>query len=538
MTLGALVLSLTFVPADLVVKNAFVWSDGKEGIATSFAVRGGVFVFVGDYDPSLVGSKTIVVDAERRLVLPGLIDSHIHMLGGGASLNQIQLRDAVDKRDFIERIRKWAKDHPEQPWVTGGRWSTESWADKAEPTKEWIDEAVSDRPVYLSRMDGHSAIANTMALNAADITKATADPPGGRIVRDEKTGEPTGLLRETATGLVSRSIPSKSSDQLKRDLVAAMKHANANGITSVSDIPPSSALDVYQDLARENGLTVRIALYPTMDAAQVAPIKKSFKAVTGWLELKGVKVYMDGTLGSRTAAMREPFLNNPADVKENRGLLMPNVTNGMVAAIAAKCRDNGLQLIGHAIGDEANHVLIGIFKNTWKDVRSARPRLEHAQHLLASDIPEIGRLGVVTSYQPFHKADDGRYAESYIGVERSNSSYAYKDVLDSGGVLAFGSDWPVVTLNPFLGIEAAMTGKTLAGQLWQTRNNVSIDEALRGYTSGAAYSMFWENKIGKIAPGFAADFVVLNESPFGNAPKWAEIKPLATYVGGKKVFGD
>jgi predicted amidohydrolase YtcJ len=235
--------------------------------------------------------------------------------------------------------------------------------------------------------------------------------------------------------------------------------------------------------------------------------------------------------------MFEPFNNNPADAAENTGLPRPEVNNGSIRSIAELCAKNGLQLIGHAIGDRANHELIEVFKTAWADLRTARPRLEHAQHLRASDIPEIGRLGVVTSYQPYHKADDGRYCESYIGAERSRSSYAFKDVLDSGGILAFGSDWPVVTNNPFLGMMAAVTGRTLAGQLWQTQNNVSVTEALRGYTSSGAYAMFWEDKLGRIAPGYLADFVVLEGALFAPAPHWGSIKPAATYVGGQKVFG-
>jgi predicted amidohydrolase YtcJ len=193
-------------------------------------------------------------------------------------------------------------------------------------------------------------------------------------------------------------------------------------------------------------------------------------------------------------------------------------------------------MIGHAIGDRANYELVEFYKRTWTDLRKARPRLEHAQHLRSSDIPNFARLGVIASYQPFHKADDGRYAESYIGADRSNGSYAYKDYLDAGGVIAFGSDWPVVTLNPFEGMQAAVTGRTLAGQFWQTRNNITTTEALRAYTSSAAYAMFWEDRVGRIAPGYLADFVILNEPIFAQSPNWSTIAPVATYVGGKLVY--
>ncbi len=537
MTLALAIFAATIAPADLVVKNALVWSDGTTGFATSLAVDDGVFVYVGDDPTAFVGPQTTVVDAQGKTVIPGIIDSHIHMMNGGGSLTDIQLRDAKDKQDFIARIKAYAAANPQRQWITGGRWSVESWADRTEPTKEWLDQAVPDRPVFLSRMDGHSAVANTKALQMAGVNKDTKDPDGGRVVKGAD-GNPTGLLRETATGLVGRLVPGKSQAILAQDLRAAMRHANANGITTVSDIPGEGSLPIYAQAAQEGALTVRFGLYPTMSPTSIARVKTDFKELNDWLQFKGVKVYMDGTLGSRTAWMSEPFNNNPADVANNTGLPRPGVNDGSVRQTAALCAANHLQLIGHAIGDRANHELIEFFKTAWTDLRSARPRLEHAQHLRASDIPAIGRLGVITSYQPYHKADDGRYAEAYIGVERSNSSYAYKDVLDSGGVLAFGSDWPVVTLNPFLGMEAAVTGRTLAGQFWQTRNNVTLMEALRGYTSSGAYAMFWEKKVGRIAPGFLADFVVLNEPLFVPSPKWSELRPTATYVGGKKVYGD
>lgn len=537
MTLALAFCAATIAPADLVVTNALVWSDGMSGFATSLAVDEGVFVYVGNDPTSYIGPGTEIVNAMGRTVIPGLIDSHVHMMNGGGSLTDIQLRDAKDKQDFIARLKAYAEANPDRPWITGGRWSTESWTDKTEPTREWLDQAVPDRPVFLSRMDGHSGIANSKALELAKVTRDTADPEGGRVVKDVN-GVPTGLLRETAMGLVSRLVPGKSRDVLKRDLVAAMDHAHANGITSVADIPTEGAIPIYQELAAAGEITVRFGLYPTVSPDNIERLKQSFKSVPYQIELKGVKVYMDGTLGSRTAWMFEPFNNNPADVANNTGLPRPGVTDGSVRRTAQICAANGLQMIGHAIGDRANHELVDFFKGAWTDVRKARPRLEHAQHLRATDIPIIGRLGVITSYQPFHKADDGRYCEDYIGSERSNSSYAYKDVLDSGGVLAFGSDWPVVTINPFLGMEAAVTGRTLGGNLWQTHNNVPLTEALRAYTSSAAYAMFWEDKVGRIAPGYYADFVVLSETLFAPAPKWADIRPVATYVAGKKMFGE
>ncbi len=535
MTVAFFAAVVSIAPADLVVRNALVWSDGMTGFSTSLAVDEGVFVYVGDDPTAFVGPNTEVIDARGKTVIPGLIDSHVHMLNGGSSLTDIQLRDAKDKKDFIVRLKDYAAKNPDRTWITGGRWSTESWADKTEPTKAWLDEAVPDKPVFLSRMDGHSGIANSKALQLAGVTRNTPDPEGGRIVK-WPDGEPTGLLRETAMGLVSRHVPAKPLSVLKQDLIAAMDHMHSLGVTTVSDIPGEASLPIYQQLAASGELALRFGLFPTMSVENIARTKQSFRSVPLQLEFKGVKVYMDGTLGSRTAWMFEPFNNNPADVANNTGLPRPGVADGTVRRTAAQCAANGLQLIGHAIGDRANKELVDVFVSAWSDVRKARPRLEHAQHLRALDIPAIGRLGVVTSYQPFHKADDGRYCESYIGAERSASSYAYKDVLDHGGVLAFGSDWPVVTANPFLGMEAAVTGRTLAGNVWQPQNNIPVVEALRAYTSSAAYALFWEKSIGRIAPGYYADFVILNESVFADKPNWAQIRPTATYIAGKRMY--
>jgi predicted amidohydrolase YtcJ len=518
--------------ASLSIENARIWSPDRVGFASSAIVAGGRFTYVGDFKPGLISSNTERIDAKGSLVIPGLIDSHIHMLGGGASLSQVQLRLAKDKDDFIRILREYAQANPDLEWITGGRWSTESWADKTEPTKEWLDEAVPDRPVYLSRMDGHSAVASSSALKMGNITKeGPENPEGGTIVRTS-SGEPTGILRETAKGLVGRYVRNSSAASAESNLQAAIKHVNSLGITAVSEISSPGAFPLYMGLGE--GQTLRFGIYSSTGVRSAARLG-SFEGKPGWVEAKGVKIFMDGTLGSRTAYMTEDFVGGPAD-GPIRGLVMPGFTNGTVDKLADSMAEQGLQLIGHAIGDRANHELINVFDRAFPNVRAARPRLEHAQHMLSADIDRIGELGVIASMQPFHKADDGRYAEEYIGAERSKSSYAYKTILNAGGVLAFGSDWPVVTANPFLGIEAAVTGRTLAGNLWQTSNSITVGEALTAYTSGGAYALGWEDEIGQIAAGFRADFVILNYSLFDPDVVWADVKPTSTYVEGRRVF--
>lgn len=534
-------LLLPVQPADLVIENARIWTDGRVGFAPFAAVRDGRFVYVGDYEPSLVGPNTEHLDAEGRVVLPGFIDSHIHMLNGGNNLSQLQLRDARDKEDFIRRVREWAGNLPEGRWILGGRWSTESWQHVEQPTRQWVDEASQGRPLFLSRMDGHSALVNSVALRMAGITKNTPDPPGGVVDRDPVTGEPTGILRETAMGLVSRLIPPPTLQDKVEALNRAMRAANAMGITTVCDIPGIADLPAYEALAERDDLTVRFLLYPTGgDWRRDAERLRAFRGKPGWIEPRGFKAYFDGSLGSRTAWMSAPFANNPPDNKDWSGLPMPIVTDGTFDRNARAAAEANLQVIVHAIGDEANRVLADKLLAAYGGIerlRAARARSEHAQHLAPDVIRAFAERGIIASLQPFHKADDGRYAEQYLGKERCAWSYAYRSLVNAGAVIAFGSDWPVVTQNVMLGLEAAVEGRILNGAIWFPEQSVTIAEALRAYTSYAAYAAFMEKEIGRIEVGYRADFVVLNASPFGLSPRWSEIQPDLVFVEGRKVFG-
>ncbi len=523
---------------DLVIDNARIWSDGRVGFAEFAAIRDGRFVYVGPRRDDLIGGPRI--DAGGRVVIPGLIDSHVHMLGGGEQMLKLHLRDVTDRSDFIGRVADWARMLPPGTWILGGRWSTESWSDPSQPMKHWVDEAAGEHPLYLQRMDGHSALVNSVALRLAGITAGgPPDPPGGVIDRDPETGEPTGILRDAAMSLVESLIPDPTLEDRVLSLRRAAKHALKHGITAVSDIPDVADIAAYRELARSRP-PMRFFLYLTADdwpQADAARRSLGF-GYPGWVELRGFKAYIDGSLGSRTAYMRAAFLGNEPHRGDWRGLLRDGIEDGSFRRNAAAAHDAGLQTIAHAIGDEANHLLLNTLEETYgQDLATARCRAEHVQHLLPGDIARFGGLGVIASMQPYHKADDGRYAEQYLGSERCRSSYAYKSLLDTGAVLVFGSDWPVVSLNPFLGIEAAVTGRTLDGKTWQTQENITVGEALRCYTSGGAYAVFAEEKIGRIAPGYQADFVVLNHSPFDPAVDWSAIRPDIVYVGGRRAYG-
>lgn len=536
--LAALTMASAQPPADLVIENARIWSDGQTGFASFAAVHDGRFVHVGPPDEAFIGPDTQRVDAQERTVIPGLIDSHVHMLGGGRGLAEIQLRSAVSKTDFINRVEQWTKQLPDGAWLLGGRWSVESWDSPQDPTRAWLDPITGDHPAFLQRMDGHSALVNSKALELAGIDEhGPEDPVGGVIDRHPTTGEPTGILRESAMHLVARHIPDPSAQESLHALRKAMDHALANGITSVADIPDLGDLPVYAALVEADDQPMRLFLYlSTGDWRPAISAADAFTAKSGWTQVNGFKAYLDGSLGSRTAMMRDPFQGNPPDRKQWAGLFAQGVEDGQFDRNITAAADAGYQSIVHAIGDEANHYLLNTLEESYPSLPTARCRSEHTQHLLPEDIARFGSLGVIASMQPYHKADDGRYAENIIGPDRSRSSYAYKSLLDAGAVLIFGSDWPVVTINPFEGINAAVTGEILTGDHWQTQENISVADALRCYTSHAAYGLFQENELGKIAPGYRADFVILNASPFDPTIDLKTIHAIATYVEGTRRY--
>lgn len=525
-------------PADLVLLNARIWSDGQQGLAASAAIRDGRFIHVGDPDASLIGPETRQLDAGGHVVIPGLIDSHVHLLSGGRMLSLLSLREATSREDFVQRVADWVAKLEPGAWVLGGRWSTESWADPAQPTRAWLDPVTGDHPAYLPRMDGHQALVNSRALELAGITReGPPDPPGGVIDRDPVSGQPTGILRESAMRLVADLVPEPSVDDKYQALVAAMREANRHGLTAVADIPELDDLAAYQRLA--GGPTpLRVFLYVSADNwAVAAGVARTFASLDGFVELRGLKAYMDGSLGSRTAFMREPYADNPPDRPQWRGLLREGIDGGALENRLHTAREAGLQPIVHAIGDEANHRLLSALEDVYgRQLAAARARVEHAQHLLPEDIARFASLGVIASMQPFHKADDARYAETAIGRQRAQYSYAFRSLLEAGAIVCFGSDWPVVTIDPWQGIDVAVTARTLDGSVWQPQERISVEQALRCYTSLAAYALGQERELGRIAPGYRADFVMLDRSPFDPDVTPGSIRPVAVYVEGRRVY--
>lgn len=538
--------------ADLVIVNARVWTgiagDAQAGEQqpSAIAISGGRIVAVGRDDDvrSFISKITRVIDAGGKRVIPGITDSHTHIVGGGFQLGRLELREVKDKKSFIEAVAAAAKELPRGQWVQGGRWSVESWTKREQPTRYWLDPVTGETPVFLSRMDGHQALANSAALRIAGINAdGPRDPVGGEIERDPVTREPTGILKESAMDLVSQHIPPPSSRERAEALRRAMRHANAHGITSVHDMSDPADVPVFADLAARNDLTVRITSYIQWEdwlghADEVAALAKQYTGPV--FRVAGFKGYMDGSLGSRTAYMREPYADAPPGAAYPRGQLTAfAVDREQLLHSAEAVNKRGLQMAVHAIGDEANHRILDVYEQCGPPSGGSAigHRVEHAQHLLLEDIPRFSRLGVVASMQPYHKADDGRYAEDRLGKERLRGSYAYRQLLDAGALLCFGSDWPVVTLDPFAGMDSAVNARTLDGKVWLEDHSIDVEKALRAYTVSPPKAIHRAKELGTIEPGKLADLVILDRDILAIPPEnISGTKPFLTIMNGRIVY--
>lgn len=532
--------------ADLVLFNGKIWTGaGTSSSPTALAVQGDTILALGSDAAILprVGPATEAIDAGGRRILPGFTDCHTHLVSGGFSLSRLQLRDVKSRDEFISAVAAAAKTRKPGEWLLGGRWTVESWAKPEAPHRSWIDPVTGDTPAFLHRMDGHSALVNSAALKRAGIdAKGPADPPGGEIERDPTTREPTGILKDAAQDLVGKLIPEATMEERIEAMKQAMKHANSFGVTSVHDMSEIDDLVAFQKAAEDRLLTVRVTSY-----IQVDEWSKSLSGGAQWrnnttgkkFQVVGFKGYMDGSMGSRNAYMREPYPGLSAGAPYPRGQLTAFAADKNFAVEVCDADSAGLQLALHAIGDEANHLALDAYqkaKETNQRVEAVF-RIEHAQHILPSDIPRFAKLGVVASMQPLHKADDGRYVEKVLGKSRMKGSYAFRSLLDSGATLIFGSDWPVVSPNPFLGIDAAVNAKTLSGDIWMPEESISVEEAVRAYTVTPAKALDRSKILGTIENGRLADLVILADDPFTIAKeRVGQIKVWRTIVGGKVVY--
>ena len=531
--------SSTFTPTTtLAVVNARVWTgDARRPWADAVAVTGSRISAVGSSAEvrKLASPSTRVIDAHGMMLVPGFIDSHVHFMSGGFGLTSVQLRDAKTKEEFIRRIKAHASRLPPHAWMLEGNWDHQNWGGEL-PRKEWIDSVTPNTPVFIQRLDGHMSLANSLALRAAGVTRDTKDVEGGTIVRDDR-GEPTGVLKDNATGLVDAVVPEAPASEKDRALDAAMGFVAEQGVTSVVNMGTWADLETFERAHRAGRLRTRIyGVVPLATWQQLRDTVAGHGRGDEWLHIGGLKGFMDGSLGSHTARMLEPFTDSPSDV----GLWVTPPDS--IYAWTKGADAAGLHVIIHAIGDRANRTLLDTYERVAREngARDRRFRIEHAQHLAQPDIPRFGQLGVIASMQPYHAIDDGRWADRFLGPERVKGTYAFRSLLDTRAQLAFGSDWFVAPPTPLEGIYAAVTRRTLDDRNpggWVPEQKITVEEALRAYTSGAAYAEYTEKDKGTLARGMLADMTLIDRDLTRIAPETIrDAHVVMTVVGGRVVY--
>ncbi len=528
--------------ADVVIVNGKVWTvDAAQPRAQAAAIVGERIVAVGTNAEigAWVGTKTKRIDAGGKAVLPGLIDAHVHFHDGSAELSGVQLRDAATPEEFTRRIGEFAKKLPKGEWILGGSWDHELWAGAPLPQRGWIDKVTPDNPVFVSRYDGHMALANSVTLRLAGITRESKDPRGGTIVRDAK-GEPTGVLKDAAMEPVFAVIPTPTVEQRMRTIRAGLAEAQRLGVTGFHDMSPPLDLRAFQKLAAQGEMTARVYFATPLEQWE-APARAGILAGFGneWVRTGALKGYADGSLGSTTAWFFEPYDDAPETSGLPASMMFPE---GNMQKMALGADRAGLQLVVHAIGDKTIRYMLDVFAEVEKEDGPAdrRLRIEHAQHIHPDDIARFGKQKVIASMQPYHAIDDGRWAEKRIGAKRCETTYAFRSLLDAGATLAFGSDWPVAPLSPWWGIYAAVTRRTLDGKNpggWVPAQKITLEEAIHAYTMGAAYAEFNEKEKGSLTAGKLADVIVLDSDLFAMAPeRIKDVKVVTTMVGGRVVY--
>ncbi len=483
------------------------------------------------------GDELTRVDLNGKTVLPGIIDAHGHMLGLGENLMQVDLREATSEQDAVARVVAFAETETGD-WIIGRGWNQENWQVRNFPSTASLDEFLSERPVWLTRVDGHAGWANSKALELAGISADTVSPEGGEIIRDE-SGQPTGVLIDNAMALVEQRLPQKDENYHRRALTAAFEHLVSEGITGVHDAGVDATnLAVYQDLAAEQAMPVRVyamlsAMEPTLPELLAAgPIETADNRLT----VRSVKIYTDGALGSRGAALIEPYHDDP----NNRGLLVTQP--GAIEDLFELIIPHGFQINIHAIGDRANRIALDKFATAFDKVggRNLRHRIEHAQVVHPDDLERFADLDIIASMQPTHATSDKNMAEDRLGKARMRGAYAWQTFLQQGTIVAAGSDFPVELSNPFFGVHAAVTRQDRSNQPeggWYAHEAMTLEQALRAFTLDAAYASNQEQLLGSLEPGKWADFIVLDQDPFAvDSAKLWRADVLATYVAGEAVY--
>ncbi|PRP80134.1 hypothetical protein PROFUN_12217 [Planoprotostelium fungivorum] len=524
--------------------NAIIWAE-------AMAVQDGRIVAVGkskDLSNRYHARRTIDGYSDgHRMITPGFSDSHVHMLLGGYGLTSVQLRDASTKEEFIRRVADYARDIAKPgEWMMDGSWNHELWGGEL-PTRHWIDAVTPNNPAFLCRLDGHMCLANSLALRLANLTKDTPDVTGGVIER-EADGEPAGVLKDKAmayimplVGAEGGIIPEKSDQQKDASLRAAMSYMSSNGITSVHHMGSWEDLHVFERFNHSGELSVRIhAAVPMETWSRLADRVKAGGRGNRWLSLGSLKAFTDGSFGSQTALMFDPYLDSAGNSSQNRGISVDG--EDMLRSCMLSADAEHLQSSVHAIGDRANDILLTIREemDVKNGPRDRRFRIEHAQALRTSDVPRFARNQIIASMQPYHLMDDGVWLDRLIGPSRAKRQFPFREMIDMGITLAFGSDWFVAPATPIEGIYGAVTRRTLDGSHpdgWTPSQKITVDEALMAYTYNPNYAIYQEHSRGRIVEGQMADFVLLSEDL--TAIPTADIhtaKVLETFVEGRSVF--
>jgi predicted amidohydrolase YtcJ len=538
------------IPADTVLIHARIYTvNPKEPWAQAMAVREGKIIAVGS-DKAIAayrGPSTKVIDAGERMVLPGFVDAHLHMLAGAAQLEQIYLNDAKTIGDFQKILKDYAAAHPEKMWIQGMGWFYSVFGKGGLPDKKLVDEVVPDRPVYLLAYDGHTSLANSKALQAAGITRETPDPTSGIIVRDPATGEPTGVLKEAAGSLVAGVIPRPTPEEERDRLTRAIHYASSLGLTRlISAGADAERVELFDQIRQKGDLTTRFTMARFVSAPVAPDIMKILeenrkKYSDDWIDLNTAKFLLDGVIEAHTAAMLEPYANDPA----NRGQLYFDSEKYKESVI--QLDRLGFTISTHAIGDRAIRLALDAYEaaNKANGHTDARDRVEHIEDPSAQDIPRFGKLGVIAGMQPLHATPDDNTLTVWsgnVGPERAQRAFPWHDILAGGATLCFGSDWPVVTLNPWPGLQILLTRETTEGTPqggWLPDERLTLEQAIKGYTMNSAFAARREKTEGSIEAGKLADVIIISQDLFRIPPdQIGKTKVLMTMVGGKIVYQD
>ncbi len=534
--------------ADTVILNARIYTvNPQQPWAEALAISGEKILAVGTKNEieKYRGASTRIIDAQGHLVLPGFVDCHIHFMDGSMGLTRVDLNDAKTVAEIQKRVKDYAESHPQEPWITGMGWSYPTFGPSALPDKKILDDVVPTRPLYLVAFDGHSSWANSKALQMAGITRETPDPPNGKIVRNEK-GEATGALKETAGDLVAKVMPKPTREERLAALRLGIHEANKFGLTRVHSAGQDFEwLDLYDELRRNGEMTLRFYIAYFLDPPELTPdaIEKIEQARRtyhdDWISNGVVKTMLDGVVEAHTAAMLAPYSDDPSQT----GKLFWDPAK-YTQAVADLDR-RGLQIFTHAIGDKAVRLALDAYQNAAETNHTddARPRIEHIETISAQDIPRFGKQGVIASFQPLHAYPDDDTLNIWarnVGPERAQRAWVWHSIETTGGRLAFGSDWPVVTLNPWPGVQNALTRQTTDGNPpggFVPSERISLEDTITAYTLGAAFAGRREKTEGSLEPGKLADLIVLSQDLFKVKPsEIAKTEVLLTIVGGKVVY--